>query len=388
MEFVSRLAHGHPVLVGLTAAYATAVFGIVVFIWARRITRSRYFSRRDARAYELRRDWPRIVSGEISPEKWRNNPLDREIVETMLFDSIDAANEEQLPVLVNFLRLSGLLDVRLHEARWSEGWRQRGALVALGRTRAKEAIAPLVDALNSTSIDIRTAATRGLGAIGLVEAAVPILERIATEELDVPAAAVSTALVQCCGTAPRKLMRYFHITSGTAREMLARVLAEVDVGTLGEELISLARDESAEVRACAARGLPKLHPSIALPVLSDLLQDTSWFVRLRAVVSLGSMELPDTVEPLVRMLRDSNRLVRQRAAAALVRRSDHLRSIIRDAVALHDSYGLQALLSELDRCGACDPIVQGLRSDPQLSDAIDAAKENLRLNKVGDTVTK
>jgi HEAT repeat protein len=167
--------------------------------------------------------------------------------------------------------------------------------------------------------------------------------------------------------------------------MLARVLAEVDLGSLGEELISLARDKSAEVRACAARGLPKLHPSIALPLLIDLLEDSSWFVRLRAVVSIGSMELPETVGPLVRMLQDSNRLVRQRAAAALVRRSDHLRSIIRETVALRDRYGLQALLSELERSGACDPMLLGLRSDPRLASAIDAAREDMKLGQASDT---
>src|SRR5690348_7387694 len=211
MQYVSSLLRGHPVLVVLTAAYFLAVVGIVAYISVRRLSRSRYFRLRDARAYELRQNWARIVTGEIPAEKWRNEPLDREVVETMLFDSIDGANEDELPMLVNFLRRSGLLDVRLHEARWSEGWRQRAALVALGRTRTREAIAPLVDALNSPNIDIRTAAVRGLGAIGLVEAAVPILERIATDEINVPVAALSTALVQCCGQTPRKLLRYFHI---------------------------------------------------------------------------------------------------------------------------------------------------------------------------------
>lgn len=371
--------------------YAGAVAALLFFIWARRIIRGRYFVRRDARAYAIRSQWPQILDGTIPPKRWRNHPLDREVVETILLDSIDAATTDQLPPLLDFLRSSGLLDVRLHEARATEGWKRRSALVALGRTRTREAIAPLVDALSSPDLDMRTAATRGLGEIGLPEAAAPILERLSTHELDVPAAVVSSALVNCCDQQPRALLRYFHITTGKERELLARVLSESDLASLGEELISLAKDESPEVRASAARGLPKLHPSIAIPVLTELTEDDSWFVRLRAVVSLGAMDVPDVIKPTVRMLCDNNRLVRQRAAAALVRRSDQLRSILEEAIALQDRYGLQALLSELERSGESEPIVRSLRESgsKSLIEAIQRAREALRLrNRGSEAATK
>ena len=373
----------------IAALYAGAVAALLVFIWARRVLRGRYFARRDARAFAIRRQWPQILDGTISPERWRNRPLDREVVETIVLDSIDAAATDELPPLLNFLRTSGLLDVRLHEARATDGWRRRSALVALGRTRSREAIAPLVDALSSPDLDMRTAATRGLGEIGLPEAAAPLLERLSTHELDVPAAVVSAALVNCCDHQPRALLRYFHITTGKERELLARVLSESDLASLGEELISLAKDESPEVRASAARGLPKLHPSIAIPMLTELTEDESWFVRLRAVVSLGAMDSPDVIKPLVRMLCDSNRLVRQRAAAALVRRSEQLRSILDDAIALQDRYGLQALLSELERSGESEPIIRSLRESGSrtLIAAIQRAREALRVQNRGSEST-
>lgn len=369
--------------------YGGAVAALLTFIWARRFVRGRYFARRDARAYAIRSEWPQILDRSIPPERWRNDPLDREVVETILLDSIDAATKDELPPLLNFLRSSGLLDVRLHEARATQGWKRRSALVALGRTRTREAIAPLVDALSSPDLDMRTAATRGLGEIGLPEAAAPILERLSSHELDVPAAVVSAALVNCCGHLPRSLLRYFHITTGKERELLARVLAEADLGSLGEELISLAKDESPEVRASAARGLPKLHPSIAIPVLTELTEDESWFVRLRAVVSLGLMDSPDVIAPTMRMLCDNNRLVRQRAAAALVRRSDELPSILDDAIALQDRYGLQALLSELDRSGESEPIIRALRRSGSsgLVAAVEKARHALRLANRGPEST-
>lgn len=372
-----------PIAINIAVIYFAGICLIILAIAGRRIIRNIYFMRRDTRAYLVRQRWDDILSGTIPATQWRNRRLDRQVVETILLDSIEAATPEKLPPLLDFLRGSGLLDIRLHEARTATGWKQRSALVALGRTRAREAVSPLVDALNSPDINVRTAAVRGLGEIGLVDAAAPILERLATGELDVPAAVISTALVQCCRTEPRRLLRYIHITSGPGRDLLARVLAEADLSSLGEELISLAQDSSAEVRASAARGLPKLHPSIAVPVLTDLASDESWFVRLRAAVALGSMGVPDAIETLVGMLCDNNRLVRQRAAAALVRHSNQLTKILEDAVALNDNYGLQALLSELDRSIDSDPMVRAIQqsSEPGLATAIQHARDELRLEK-------
>lgn len=363
--------------------YLAGVCLIIAAIAGRRLIRRMYFTRRDTRAYRMRQQWTEILSGTVPPSQWRNRRLDREVVETILLDSIEAATPEQLPPLIEFLRSSGLLDIRLHEARAATGWKQRSALVALGRTRAREAVGPLVDALNSPDIHVRTAAVRGLGEIGLVDAAAPILERLSTGELDVPPAVISTALVQCCKTEPRRLLQYIHITAGAGRELLARVLAEADLSSLGEELISLARDASPEVRASAARGLPKLHASISVPVLTDLASDESWFVRLRAAVALGSMGVPDAIETLVAMLCDSNRLVRQRAAAALVRHSNQLKKILEEAVALNDNYGLQALLSELDRSVDSEPMVRAIQqsSEPGLATAIQRARDELKLEK-------
>lgn len=371
-----------PIASGVAGIVIVVILVTLVAIATRRIIRSIYFHRRDTRAYQVRLQWADILSGATPASRWRGKRLDREVVETMLLDSIEAAAPGQLPPLLSLLRNSGLLDLRLHDARTATGWRQRSALVALGRTRAREAMGPLVDALYSPDLHVRTAAVRGLGEIGLVDAAAPILERLATGELNVPPAVISTALVQCCGSDPRRLLRYIHMTTGNERELLARVLAEADLSSLGEELISLAKDVSPEVRASAARGLPKLHPSIAVPVLTELATDESWFVRLRAAIALGSMGVPDVIEPLVRMLRDSNRLVRQRSAAALVRRSNDLQKILEDAVALNDSYGLQALLSELDRSVDSEPMVRAIQrsSDPGLASAIQRGRSELKLD--------
>ena len=54
-------------------------------------------------------------------------------------------------MLLARLRNSGLLDLRIRDARTSQGWDRRSALLTLGRTRAPEAVPALVEALESPS---------------------------------------------------------------------------------------------------------------------------------------------------------------------------------------------------------------------------------------------
>ena len=59
-------------------------------------------------------------------------------------------------------------------------------------------------------------------------------------------------------------------------------------------------------------------PRLAINVLSELAKDPMWFVRLRAIVSLGKLSERTTIPFLLQGLSDSNRLVRLRAAEAIV----------------------------------------------------------------------
>src|SRR5580704_12471928 len=86
---------------------------LVGFIILRRWYRGRYFRRRNDRTVALRAQWDDIVSGKIPPLDWRFNPLDCEIVESILLDNIEMATPETLPSLLDCLRKSGLLDMRV-----------------------------------------------------------------------------------------------------------------------------------------------------------------------------------------------------------------------------------------------------------------------------------
>jgi HEAT repeat protein len=361
------------------------IFLLVGFIALRRWYRARYFRMRNERTVVLRSQWNDIISGKISAEGWRFNPLDCDIVESILLDSIEMSTPDKLPPLLDCLRVSGLLDMRIHEARTSRGWKQRTALLALGRTRAMEAIPALAEGLDSRLRETRIAAVRGLGRTARMEAAIPILDRIVTGQFDAPERSLKNALVNCCRSYPDILVNYVEHTHGPVRELLARVLGELASPELGEELLVLAADPLPEVRASAARALGNTNTSYTLPALHSLAADPEWFVRLRAVVALGQIQNIGKIRILLRALCDTNRHVRQRAAWALAQMEPQLEQILEDVVATKDDYALQAFVSELERSGAIEKIIGGFTgsghysAETALMEVVDEARKRVEL---------
>ena len=360
------------------------IFLLIGFIILRRWYRARYFRRRNERTLAVRTQWDDIVSGKIPLLDWRLDPLDCEIVESILLDSVETAAPEQLPGLLDCLRTSGLVDLRICEARMERGWKQRTALLALGRTRAAEAIPALAEALEASSRETRIAAVRGLGRTARTEGAIPILDAMMTGRLGVPDHTLKNALVNCCRGYPSILLNYLEQSRGPVRELLARVLGELASADLGEELLVLSADPLPEVRASAARALGSTNTSYTLPALHTLTNDPEWFVRLRAVVALGQVENLGKIRILLRSLCDTNRYVRQRAAWALAQMEPHLEQILEDVVATNDNYALQTFISELERSGAIEKVASALEvgSNPQsaeaaLLDVVEAARRRV-----------
>jgi HEAT repeat protein len=367
----------------LLKAIVVCVAGISVllsFIVLRRWLRARYFARRDRQIVYTRQHWDELIG---APPAWRFDPLASEVMETLLLDSIEVSQGEELARLVECLRRSGLLDKRIREARSRKRWRRRKALVMLGRTRAAEAIPALTDALDASDMETRIAAVRGMGKLALPEAAVPMLLLFCQERLSVPWTVLKNALWACCSPNPAVLLPHLRAAAGLPRELLARVLAEIADPSMGDELLLLAGDRSSEIRAAAARAFVRVDPQLALPPLSYLVTDGEWFVRLRAVIALGFLGIAEAVPLLIRSLSDRHRQVRQRAAWGLMRSAQDMPEILRAVVQAGDNYGLQVMVAELERCARFVPLLERMRhsGDGRLVSALVDARAKLGLSK-------
>jgi len=353
---------------------------LLAFILLRRTYRKRYFARRDARVFELRQQWDALISGEIPFQVWRKKPFDRRIVESMALDAFEAAGPQESARLLKFLRSSGLIDKRIYEARRFTGWRRMRELVALGRTRAPEGIPALAEALRDRNLEIRLASLRGLGRMACPQAAEEILAWVAESGLTVPALPLQSALIQCCVERPQLLLPYVQHAKGPLRETLGRVLGEVATPSLGLDLLQFVGDDLDELRAAAARALSHTKSGLAFDLLNELARDPIWFVRLRAVVSLGKLSDPRTIPSLLRSLTDSNRLVRLRAAEALVELKTEMAPVFRQIVESRDRYGLHAYLTALENAGLRGKLEAEIEACGKIS-----AEERGELQKVLET---
>ena len=330
-------------------AAAIVVDGMLLaYILLRRTSRKRYFSKRDARVFELRQKWDALISGEIPYEVWRKKAFDRRIVEAIALDAFEAAGPEESARLLKFLRASGLIEKRIFEARQFTGWRRAQALVALGRTRAPEGIPALAEGLRDRDQETRLAALRGLGRMACPQAGEEILAWVGETGLTVPALPLQSALIQCCAERPQLLLPYVQNAEDPLREVLGRVLGEVATPSMGLDLLQFVGDDLDELRAAAARAMSQSHSGLALDVLNELVRDPIWFVRLRAIVSLGRLSDRRAIPSLLRGLTDSNRLVRLRAAESLVGLKTEMVPIFERVVATRDRYGLHAYLTALE----------------------------------------
>jgi len=360
--------------VGPAAFVLKAIFAAIMadglllaFILLRRTYRKRFFAKRDARVFELRQKWDVLISGEIPYETWRRKAFDRRIVEAIALDAFEAAGPEESARLLKFLRASGLIEKRIFEARRLTGWRKMRALVALGRTRAPEGIPALGEGLRDRNLETRLAALRGLGRTACPQAAEEILAWVGEKGLTVPALPLQSALVQCCAERPHLLLPYVQNAQGRLREVLGRVLGEVATPSLGMDLLQFVGDDLDELRAAAARAMSQSQSGLAFDVLTELARDPVWFVRLRAIVSLGKLSDRRGIPSLLRGLTDSNRLVRLRAAEALVALETEMVPIFERVVAAQDRYGLYAYLTALENADLRGKLEVELRASKRVN---------------------
>jgi hypothetical protein len=352
----------HALLVAVAATVA-GILALLAFILGRRMIRRRYFARCDRRAQHIRAHWDRIVAGDMPAGTWFFNATDHQIVEGIALDRMDVAAPNEFRQLQEFARRSGLLDKRIREVRRFRGWSRRQSLVALSRMRTAESIPALAEALEQADGETAVEAIHALGQVGTPKAAEPILRWTSKAPSQCPPQVLQGALLSCYRIHAPALLARVPESDDATRPVLARVLAEVAHPKMKGDLLTLAADPLAEVRAAAARVLPVMRPHYALQTLARLAADKEWFVRLRAVVALGDLGERRGIPVLIQALCDANRLVRLRAAAALVRFEGEEERVLQLAMRTRDRYALQALVSEMERSGRIPDLVGALADD-------------------------
>jgi HEAT repeat protein len=359
----SQLMNSLLILTAVLAIVAAGVIVLLVVLTVHRVWEYFRVRRLDKLSVQLHGQWRDIVRGDIPIEAWRRSSMKCEIVQSIILQEISAATDKDRAGLQKFLRSSSLADRSIERVLDGRGWRQRRAMLALGAMRVPEAIEPLAELLDDRHLETRMIAVESLGKLCLMEAAQPIIEPLMLGTLRVPPGPVINALVRCYLNQPEAILPYLRRAQGEAREILARVASELPTLGMADEMILLAGDPSAEVRACAAKALSVAPLPVAIPALGNLVRDEAWFVRLRAVSSLNQIPHPRVIPFLLEALRDSNRLVRTRAAAAIAKFEHETQEILQTVADSRNRYALHAMISAIELAGGFEKVIARL-ADP------------------------
>lgn len=198
-----------------------------------------------------------------------------------------------------------------------EDWSIRGeAAGMLGTIKDPRAVGPLVSLLRDEDRSVREAAIEALRAIGT--AAVETVGTCLTDpdlSIQESASAILVTIADERVLAP--LIKALHSGDWIVRMHVAKALGRIRNADAVVPLIPLLQDKVKAVREEAAASLAAIGDA-AIPSLLKTLQHEDWLVRLHAVESLGKAQSKRAVEPLLSVLfNDRDSAVREDAVRAL-----------------------------------------------------------------------
>ncbi|MFN8178773.1 MAG: HEAT repeat domain-containing protein [bacterium] len=263
---------------------------------------------------------------------------------------------------------SGLVDRYLRELLKARRWTKRAAAAEIlgwtGSPRAVRALLQTALDVGGEAAPVRAAALRSLERIRHPEAVPPLVATLSSSETwFAPRAAA--VLVRMGGDAVEPLLA--ELTDRTkpahARRWAAWILGQIEDRRALRALHDALTGADPELRARAAKALGRIRdPDSVQPLLERLITDPSPFVRTAVAHSLGRLPTRETIEFLARSLSDPEWWVRLRAVESLGNlgrpASDTLRAALRD----HDPGVAREAARALERIGAVSDALDALRT--------------------------
>jgi HEAT repeat protein len=317
---------------------------------------------------------PSVV--EIAVERLAEAPLSTRLV-LVQFLGLLATERGAVPILLagrdealtqvalGTLEQLGAVAERAIDGRWNDldGRARRDACALFGRLRGERSATRLLESIDESDPELRTAAVRGIGARRLV-AALPLLvlrlERMASEgdrEDEEEVAALTEALTALAspggsdaGVAEQTLQLLASRLDGADEDVrlaIARVLGRIGRREDTQLVTLLLKDPSPRVRRAAVDALARLDPETAAEPLRLALADESPPVRIAAADALGVSLRPGVIDDLRRLAEDEDARVRVAA----------IRSIGLHAERASDGASRQAALGRVEAAVADEPLV-------------------------------
>lgn len=190
---------------------------------------------------------------------------------------------------------------------------RRRAAQELGKTRHRDAIAPLADAVRDPDVDVRLAVLRAFAEIKDLAGVPATLVALGDAQSRVRNEAISTVVtLYTRRDRPSGALRFLAVFSDERAEPEPLLVAAVDPDVL-RALADRLRDEEPRTREEAAHAIGILGGTDAVRDLASALGDTNADVRAAAATAVSKVGTAADGEALIPLLEDSSGQVRRRA---------------------------------------------------------------------------
>ncbi|HKQ97152.1 MAG TPA: HEAT repeat domain-containing protein [Candidatus Polarisedimenticolia bacterium] len=289
-------------------------------------------------------------------------PGDRDLVEAVLIDVaglLKGASRERITAAAEAL---GMIADNVDGLRSRAWWRRAEAAEKLGVLGSKQAVDPLVAALDDPSAEVRLRAARALGLIRGQTSIRPLVQALA-DPSRWSAIRLSDILIGAGEEAVDELLAAYETLPSSARVTALDILGRIRTPRAATLLRRAIADEMPDVRARAAHAMGLLADGSFEPFLTKALDDESWAVRAMAAKALGRTKAKGAIRVLAAKLADREWWVRSNAGDALRLLGPEGREALLAALDAQDNYARHQALAQLQEGGVVDDFIGDLASD-------------------------
>jgi HEAT repeat protein len=305
-------------LVVLAVVLFLAAVLLLLLLAARRITLALHERRYTAAERRVRPLAVALIDGAPS-ERTQLSKADQAVLAEVLGRYARQLTGEAEDRIGAYFRDGGALHSALGDLRSRRMWRRAAAAYRLGDMACNEVAPQLLHALDDPRREVRGAAARSLGRLGVTAAAEPIVAALVARRL--PSGVAGEALVAIGPGVVPELRRMAGDPEPQIRASAVALLGRLGDSRDADIARQSLRDPSAEVRAAAAEALGRIGASAAEPELRGALDDRVHFVRAEAAAALGVIGSSEALPRLLEVAR-SDRFRPARSAARAAARID------------------------------------------------------------------
>ncbi|MBF0337612.1 MAG: HEAT repeat domain-containing protein [Nitrospirae bacterium] len=222
----------------------------------------------------------------------------------------EAVKDKSLNIRITAMRMLGVmkdtasLDLFIHKLLEEDAYTRKAALEAIGIMGDKRAAPHIIELLKDVDILIRQAAMDILIRIGDASIVPNLIQLMKERDVNVRRCAVGVLNGIKDPKTIDVLIAAMRDSDWWVKQIATDALSEIRGENIVKFFIAMITDQDENLRRCSVEFFIKVPDKLALEALIFALDDTDWWVREKAIISLGLIKDPRAVAPLYAKMDD------------------------------------------------------------------------------------